>query len=225
MFIILALIGTLALTTIVAMIARDRGPSLLIGFFVAAVIISTVTAGKLVNAWGYTVSAAILLYSATFLATDTLSEFWGKSVAKKAVIAGLVADILLVYAVQVTILWEPSRFWGHQEALQAILGSTWRIVVASVLAYVLAQTHDILSYDFWKRRTNDRHLWLRNNASTWVSQTIDTVIFYTVAFYGIIPLLPLITVTLVFKIGIAIIDTPFLYIIKWHFGKKNRAEN
>ena len=219
MFVVLALLGTLVITMLAAMVARHRGPEYLIGFFVAAVVISAVTAGKLATAFGQTVSAALMLYSATFLATDTLSEFWGKRTAAKAIGAGLIADVLLVYTIRIAMQWEPSPFWDNQEAFVITFGSTWRIVIASVLAYAAAQVHDVIAYDFWKRKMRGKHLWFRNNASTWVSQLIDTVIFYTVAFYGTVPILDLILVTFLFKIGIAIIDTPFLYLIRWYFRR------
>ncbi len=187
-------------------------------------IISVVVAGKLVNVWGFSLSAAILLYSATFLATDTLSEFWGKKTAFKAIIAGLFADIILVYTIRIAIAWEPSGYWQSQEAFQEVLGSTWRIVIASVVGYVAAQSHDVIAYAFLKKRFKGKHMWFRNNASTWVSQLIDSVFFYTIAFWGKAPIVELIAVTMLFKIGIAIIDTPFLYIIKWYYGKGAIAE-
>jgi uncharacterized integral membrane protein (TIGR00697 family) len=228
MFPILALLGTLVITTFAACLARRHGHGTLVGLFVGAVLISVVVAGKLVNVFGFTVSAALLLYSATFLLTDTLSEFFGKRFAMRAVAAGLLGDILLVYTVKVAISWEPSPYWEGQEAFVATLGSTWRIVLASFLAYAAAQFHDVTAYDFWKRKTGGRHMWWRNNASTWVSQLIDTVIFYTVAFYGTVPngvlVKELILVTFVFKVAIAAIDTPFLYFIRWYYQRAPIAE-
>ncbi|MBT8467323.1 MAG: queuosine precursor transporter [Deltaproteobacteria bacterium] len=228
MFVVLALLGTLVITTFAACLARRHGHGLLVGVFVGAVLISVVVAGKLVNVFGFTVSAALLLYSATFLLTDTLSEFFGKRFAFRAVAAGLIGDILLVYTVKMAIMWEPSPYWEGQEAFVATLGSTWRIVLGSFLAYAAAQFHDVIAYDFWKRKMGGRHMWWRNNASTWVSQAVDTVIFYSVAFYGTVPngilIRDLILVTFVIKIVIAAADTPFLYFIRWYYRRAPIAE-
>lgn len=99
------------------------------------------------------------------------------------------------------------------------LGQTGRIVAASLIAYIVAQNHDVWAYHFWKKLTKGKHLWLRNNLSTGVSQIIDSVLFTTIAFYGITPVVPIIMSTIVLKFIIAALDTPFLYAVRWYFEK------
>ncbi|PIZ54623.1 transporter, partial [Candidatus Uhrbacteria bacterium CG_4_10_14_0_2_um_filter_41_7] len=94
-----------------------------------------------------------------------------------------------------------------------------RITVASFIAYLISQHHDVWAFHFWKKKTNGKHLWLRNNASTVVSQLIDTVVFTFIAFYGVLPIVPLILGTWVVKILIALIDTPFIYGAVWIMDK------
>ena len=90
-----------------------------------------------------------------------------------------------------------------------------RVTVAGLVAYIISQSHDVWAFHVWKRVTRGKWLWLRNNASTIVSQLIDTVIFITLAFYGVVPnniLLKLIIGQWMWKAVVAVLDTPFVYL-------------
>ncbi len=89
-----------------------------------------------------------------------------------------------------------------------------RIAFASLLAYLISQYHDVWSFNFWREKTGGKYLWLRNNASTLISQAIDSVIFTGVAFFGTIPfgeLMQIFITTYMLKLVVAVVDTPFLY--------------
>jgi uncharacterized integral membrane protein (TIGR00697 family) len=86
-------------------------------------------------------------------------------------------------------------------------------MIASLVAYLCSQYHDVWAFHFWRRVTNARFLWLRNNASTIVSQLLDSVVFITIAFYGRMPVVPLILGQWVVKVGIAVLDTPLVYLL------------
>ena len=103
--------------------------------------------------------------------------------------------------------------WNKEQEFAAILGSTTRIIIASMIAYLISQFHDVWLFHLLKKRFKHRHLWLRNNISTFLSQTLDTTIFIVIAFYGDRPLLPLIGGQLVVKWLIAVTDTPFVYLL------------
>lgn len=141
-----------------------------------------------------------------------LSEFYGKEQARKAVWEGFLANIMLIISVYVAIIWEGAPFWGNQEAFETILSNTPHIVFASMTAYLVSQHHDVISYHWWMNRFPQR-LWLRNNASTIVSQALDTVIFISLAFYGVFPVTAMIIGQYV-KLLIALMDTPFIYTVK-----------
>jgi hypothetical protein len=217
--VILWIIGMLAIATIAAIVSKKHGVEYLIGMFVGAVVITTVIANKLVTFGPFTLSASIIVFSITFFLTDVISEFWGKEAAKKAVWAGFLADILLLFSVYVAISWEPASFWTGQEGFAQTLGVTGRIAVASIVAYIIAQNHDVWAFHFWKKKFKGKHLWIRNNFSTGVSQVIDSVIFATIAFLGVAPVVPIILGTIVIKFVIAALDTPFLYAVRWYFEK------
>lgn len=210
---------TLAISTIAAMVAGHKGVEYLIGIFAGAVVVTAVIANKVVTFGPFTLSASIIVFSVTFFLTDVISEFWGKKEATKAVWAGFLADILLLLSIQIAVAWQPASFWNGQEAFVQTLGTTTRIAIASLVAYILAQNHDVWAFHFWKKKTRGKYLWLRNNLSTGVSQVIDSVVFVTIGFLGIVPVIPMIISTIIVKFIIAGLDTPFIYLVKWRFAK------
>ncbi len=119
-------------------------------------------------------------------------------------------------ASQVGHLAPAASFWQDQEAYQAVLDSNLRLTIAGMVAYLISQYHDVWAFHFWKRQTAGRHLWLRNTASTMVSQLLDTLIFVTIAFYGVIPHLgAMIVGQYLVKLLIALLDTPLVYGLVW----------
>ncbi|KAF2959732.1 MULTISPECIES: queuosine precursor transporter [unclassified Thermotoga] len=188
---------------------------LLTGIFVSALIISNVIAGKLVNLGPFLVPVAVLCYPITFAVTDIVSEVYGKRTAQKVVWTGFFTSLILVIYSQIAVFYPPAPIFANNDAFVKVFGSTPRIVIASILAYILSQTHDVWAFHFWKKLTKGSHLWLRNNLSTMVSQFIDTLTFITLAFVGTIPgnvLVQMIFSQYVVKLIMALIDTPFVYL-------------
>jgi len=188
---------------------------LLTGIFVSALTISNVIAGKLVNIGPFLVPVAVLCYPITFAVTDIVSEVYGKRTAQKMVWTGFFTSLILVIYSQIAVFYPPASIFANNEAFVKVFGSTPRIVLASILAYIISQTHDVWAFHFWKKVTRGSHLWLRNNLSTMVSQFIDTLTFITVAFAGTIPgnvLVQMIFSQYVVKLIMALIDTPFVYL-------------
>ena len=219
----LYMLGTLATATVALVLARRLGVCFAIAAFAGVIATSNVIASKIVTFGPYLfVPAAVLMYASSFLITDVISEIWGKKEAFLAVAGGLIANVFLILGCSMAIAWKAAPFWGNQQAFASVLGAVPRVVVASVIAYAVSQTHDVLAFHFWKRKTGGKHLWLRNNLSTMVSQLLDTVIFITIAFYGILPLFPLILGQYIVKFLVAACDTPFCYLaVKLVKGGKN----
>jgi queuosine precursor transporter len=197
--------------------------------FAALVIGSLATASKISPLIeGVYVSVAIGLYSMTFLLANYLREIFGKPFAIQAIWMGLIGEILFVFATQFALLAPSAPFWPNQSAFDAVFSITPRIFIASVLAYVCAEFTDVHVYHALSRLTKGHHLWLRNNVGTIVGQSIDSAIFYTVAFYGVVPnLFALIITTCIVKYIIAAADTPVLYfVVHWaREGKEAGAAN
>ncbi|MHA2069960.1 MAG: queuosine precursor transporter [Candidatus Thorarchaeota archaeon] len=159
--VIMWILGTLAIATVAAVLAKNHGAEFLVGMFAASIVITAVIANKVVVFGPFILSASIIVFSVTFFLTDVLSEFWGKRMAQRAVWAGFLADVLLLFGVWVAIQWEPASFWTGQESFVQTLGVTGRVALASLLAYIIAQSHDVWAFHFWKERFNGRFLWLR----------------------------------------------------------------
>ncbi len=182
--------------------------------FATLLVVANIIAGKLISVGMWVVPVAVIAYPLTFLVTDTIAEVYGRRIATRIVWVGFAVNMLMVALVYVGKIIPPASFWEGQDAYNTILGSVPRIVLASMLAYLASQHHDVFAFHFWRRRTKGRFLWLRNNASTMVSQGLDTVLFITIAFVGVVPtnlLLNMILGQYIIKLLIAIADTPLCY--------------
>jgi queuosine precursor transporter len=179
--------------------------------FVAAMITANIVAGKIIVLGGLVAPAGVLAYSITFAITDVVCEIWGKERTQVIVRAGFAVQVLVWLLIALAVRVPAAPFWGGQAAYAAVLGTTNRIIAASLVAYAVSQTFDVWLFNRIKQASGGRHLWLRNNVGTAVSQTLDTGIFITIAFAGTAPLLPLIGGQLVVKWIIALLDTPFVY--------------
>ena len=192
-------------------IRRDAILFMLIGIFVSGLTIASVLASKIIDIFGLYVPAGVLAYSITFIATDVIAEIWGKIRANMVVWVGFLSLLLVFLLVNLALLMPAAPSWQNQVAFENILHGTSRIIIASFIAYLVSQFHDVWAFHFWKKLTSDKHLWLRNNLSTMVSQLLDTVIFITIAFYGIQPVWKLVWGQYLVKLAIAALDTPLVY--------------
>jgi len=193
---------------------RESAFIILCGIFVGSLVISEVLASKIIALGKIYVPAGVLAYAVTFAVTDVVSEIWGKNYAKQVVLAGLFSLGAVFLLIRLAIILPAAPFWTEEGAFTSILGmekGATRIILASVVAYLVSQYHDVWAFHFWRKVTRERHLWLRNNASTLVSQAIDTCLFIFLAFYGVFPLLPLILGQYFIKLCIALLDTPVVY--------------
>lgn len=194
---------------------RDSGFLILVSFFSGALVISAVLASKIVAFGGVVFPAGVLAYALTFPVTDTISEIWGKRIANRVVLAGFITLCLVFFLIAVAIRMPRAPFWKAEDAFRQILGQSLRIIVASLVAYLVSQFHDVWAFQLWRRVTGEKWLWLRNNISTWVSQFLDTCIFITVAFSGVAPVWQMILGQYLAKVVIAVLDTPLVYGAVW----------
>ncbi len=173
----------------------------------------------------FEISVGILPYPITFLITDLISEIYGKKRANDIVIIGIFASLfslLIIY----TASHVPATSWSYvsDELFNNVFGNSSIAVFASMLTYLFAQFVDIQIYHFWKRLTKGKHLWLRNNFSTWFSQFVDTfTIILLLCSFGIIDwanFKGLLISGFLFKVLIAALDTPFLYLGVYLFRKR-----
>jgi uncharacterized integral membrane protein (TIGR00697 family) len=198
------------------------GKNGLYGIIVMSIIICNIQVLKLIDIFGIAVTLGNILYGSIFFATDLLSEMHGKKAARKGVWLGFFTLVLATIYMQIALQFAPNMDDFAHPHLQAIFSIVPRIVIGSLVAYLLSQHHDIWAFQFWKKKTKGKKLWLRNNASTLVSQLIDSVVFCFIAFWGLFPVSvfwQIMWTTYVFKLIVAAMDTPFMYFAKYVLGK------
>ena len=220
---------------------EPRGPTLPVGavalaaVFVAALVTAQLTASKVLAfelPFGVPLAGsqlalpgAALAYALTFLASDCYTELYGRRAAQVLVNVAFAINFLVLALVWSTILAPAAPSSIDPEAFATVLGASTNIVAGSLLAYLVSQNYDVVVFEKLREATAGDHLWLRNVASTGTSQLIDTVIFVGVAFWafpqflGLGPRLPgsvvlsLMVGQYLLKLLIALLDTPFVYLI------------
>lgn len=175
-----------------------------------------------------TLTAGIITYPATFWLTDVVSELWGRRKANAMVVLGFGMSLLMLVIVQIAKALEPSPFWavadlGFENGIEmdvafgAVFAYPHILLFSSMLAYLVAQLFDVRLYHFWWRVTKGKHLWLRNNGSTMISQLVDTIIVNGIFLrFGLGmewgPVGGVIVAVYVCKVLMAWIDTPVIYL-------------
>jgi uncharacterized integral membrane protein (TIGR00697 family) len=188
---------------------------LLNGIFCACLVAAAVLAAKIIHIGAVSVPAGVFAYCITYVCADVVSEIWGRRHANMMVLAGFIGLALTFLLFRLALWWPAAPFWHQEDAFRGVLGMTPRIIVASLAAYVLSQFHDVWLYNLLKDRMHGRRLWLRNNLATILSQLIDSVVFITIAFYGVMPVWPLIFGQWAVKVALALCDTPLVYAAVW----------
>lgn len=193
----------------------DKNLLILNGLFITSLLIANVLSAKIVSFWGMVIPAAIVAYPLTFLMTDLIGEIWGKEQANKAVKLGFICQIASLIMIGLAILLPVAPFADNQAQFKSIMGQSFRVVAASLVAYYCSQSWDV--WIFHKiRDISTKHKWIRNNVSTMTSQMIDTAIFITIAFIGVVPnIWTMIISQYVIKVVYAALDTiPFYLLTK-----------
>lgn len=193
-----------------------------LGLFIwiaVASVLANIQVVKAIEIFSLQATLGNTLYGSIFLATDILSEKYSRKDATKSIFVGFSAVLFYLITMQMALMFEPSGesfALTIQSSFQLIFGLSFRIVIASLCAYMISQLLDVTIYSWIKSKlADDRWLWLRNNGSTLVSQLVDTSIFVFIAFSGLnYAIVDIFITTYVLKVIIAISDTPFLYLAK-----------
>ena len=198
---------------------KDQFFIVLSGIFVASLVTCNLIANKFVTVdlgfKVFIVSAGILPYPLTFLVTDLISELYGQKKANLVVFSGLIASVFVLL-----FLWLGGMFNAIPDSVvddstyNSVFRNAWRLIAASMIAYLVAQFIDVRIFHFWKRLTSGKHLWLRNNASTIASQLVDTTLVICILFIGVWNSSQIFSAIIdgwLFKMLMAFIDTPIIY--------------
>lgn len=177
----------------------------------------------------FALTTGIITYPLTFLCTDIVSEIYGKKRADFMVVLGFVMSLLMLAIVTIATTVSPHAYWvpmeapyfdsveGYQHAFESVFALNQVLIAGSMLAYLSAQLIDNYLYHFWKRLTKGRHLWLRNNGSTIISQLVDTAVVNSILFYVGFGMdfwvgVKIMATIYVYKVIIAALDTPLIYL-------------
>lgn len=209
---------------------RLFGRTGLIAAIVLAILLANLQGPKLTVIFGLETSLGVIFYSSIFFCTDVISEKHGRAAASQAVLMGFGVSLIIVIMMSLSLMYLPSTepdtadFSANvHAAFSTILSFTPRFVFGSLLAYLVSQSFDVWLFHKIRDLTRGKHLWLRNNASTMISQALDTALYSLVVWWGTVSLSTAIQLGLakyVFKLVIAALDTPFIY---WARGWSNRG--
>src|SRR3990172_2126513 len=186
---------------------------ILLGLYIACELIANVTASKPVQLGGIVVPEVIFIYTLTFTLIDLINESLGKAGARKVILAAFIANLLLAAYAQFAVILPPAPFYSGQEAFAGVLGSTPRIVFASLTAYLASALIDTEMFALWRIHVKGPK-WARVLANNTISTGVDSVVFITLAFYGVMPIWPLIKGQYVVKMAITFVSLPLIYLVK-----------
>ncbi len=189
---------------------------LVMAAFVAVLLISNVASTKILILGPFTFDGGTILFPLSYIFGDVLTEVYGYSRSRRVIWAGFAAAALMAAVFALVGALPPDDTWGLQEAYQAILGQTPRIVAGSLVAYFAGSFSNAWVMARMKVLTEGRWLWARTVASTIVGQALDTVVFVLLAFYGVLDnalLGPIILSNYVFKVGMEALMTPATYAV------------
>lgn len=192
-------------------------------------IVANIEVVILVDAFGIEMTLGNMLFAGTFLATDILSEVYGRDEANKCVKVGVLSSVSMIVLTSLWMLYTPSANDFVFPAVVTVFSNTPRVLIASLLVYAICQVVDVQLYHLIWRITgkNEKFMWLRNNGATLVSQALNAVLFNFIAFYGTVDMRTMwsiICASFTISLLTSLLDTPVLYIArhiarKHHYGK------
>lgn len=194
-------------------------------------MIAELMGAKTVPFFKFNISVAILVLPLVFTINDMITEVFGKERARSVIKSSFVVIVLLMlFSILATSLPPSTRFSPTEKAYDTIFGLSIRISAASLTAFMLAELMDVLVFVKIRQKLGKSKLWLRNNASNFIAQFVDTFVFMTLAFYALDKpfldnytfLVSLIIPYWFLKCTMSIIETPFVYLgVRWLKNENN----
>lgn len=190
---------------------------LLTVLYATALVVSNIIAGKLWDPGiGLIFTAGELLFPIVYIIGDVVPEVYGLKVARRLIFVGFAANLFAVMFFAITLALPFPGFWTNQSAFEIVLGFTPRLLIASLIAYFVGSNVNAWTLVVIKKLTNSRFLWMRTIGSTIVGQAVDSLLFTTIAFAGLVPqdvLLVMIFSQWSFKTLYEILATPLTYFV------------
>ncbi|MGI6611694.1 MAG: queuosine precursor transporter [Limnochordia bacterium] len=188
-----------------------RYPIYLVGMYLACELVANITAGKITVLGPFSIPVASYVFALAYTLLDLINYALGPREARRVVTAGFLANAILAGYSLLTVYLPPAPFWEGQEAYARVLGSTPRVVLASLIAYLVSSNLDVSTYAWLSQRMAP---WGRVLLSNAVGLGVDTLLFITIAFYGKLPLRPLIGGQYAVKMAVTVISIPLIYLFR-----------
>jgi hypothetical protein len=195
--------------------------------FVAVLLISNVASSKIVELGPFTFDGGTLLFPISYIFGDILTEVYGYRRSRRVIWAGFGSAALMAGVLALVGALPPAEGWPYQEAYEAILGITPRIVLGSLIAYFAGEFSNSYTLARMKVLTQGRWLWTRTIGSTLVGEGVDTVLFVTIAFAGTLPwslFWSIVISNYVFKVGLEVVMTPVTYRVTNHLKQTENED-
>ena len=223
------IIGITSFTLLGSWYARKYNKSdLLIGLYLTFVLVAQGLAAK-ISAFdlGFNTffgPSGVLVFSITYLLTDIVNEKFGRKETQKMILIAFVSQIAMVFFFWLGVKFPPAPFWTIQATWEQIFNLVPRITLASWIAFMITENLDAYVYSWFKKLTKGKHLWTRNAFSSIPALLLDSLIFIPIAFFGVMPILPLIIGQTAIKWLVGLINIPFMYLNKVILGKNEIEE-
>lgn len=194
---------------------RSGRPDALSALFVTLVLVSNLVAAKIVGFNFLIVTlyapAATVFFSVTFLLSDIINERFGRAEAQRAIVMAALAQVAFVAFTYIALVATPAPFFNGQVAFEFVLSAVPRIAAAGLVTFFISEMLDAYLYSWFKKITEGKHLWMRYAFSSLPAMLIDSILFVTLAFAGVQPLLPLIIGLTVIKYLVGLANAPLMY--------------
>ncbi len=234
-FIILTIVLTMLVVGGTMYVKKYNSSDLLIALFVSIVISANIIAYKVASYdLGFMTifaTTGTVLFALTYLITDIVNEYFGRKETMKMIYITFFAQICATIFILMAISMPGAPFFTDQEAFVRILGSAPRVIFASLFTFIIMESLDAYLFQKIKSLTKGRHLWVRSAVATVPIMFIESVIFVSLAFYGVFPVWPVIYGMVILKLIVIVVDVPFIYLgrhVMKHgltFKKLNISEN
>ena len=188
----------------------------IVAVFITCLITANITAVKLIVICGLLMPAGIIIFPISYICGDVLTEVYGYRQTRRVIWLGFFCNLLTVVAIWVGQILPPASFWDGQPAYERILGYTPRLLVSSFIAYLVGEFTNAFILAKMKIATKGRWLWMRTIGSTLLGQSLDSLVFVTLAFLGTIPLSHMATAIItqwLVKTGYEVVATPLTYVV------------
>ncbi|MFH1235730.1 MAG: queuosine precursor transporter [Parcubacteria group bacterium] len=200
---------------------------IILGLFVAVLLISNVASTKIVQFGPFTFDGGTILFPLVYIFGDILTEVYGFKAARRVIWTGFFGALLMSVVFIVVGKLPAATDWNNQDAYNAILGLTPRIVIASLIAYFAGEFSNSVTLAKMKIATKGKWLWSRTIGSTLIGQVVDTGLFILIAFWGVLPgelIWMLIVSNYLFKVGVEVVFTPATYGVVGFLKKREAVD-